>query len=348
LPWGNEEGRASPERLENGIASQMGARGLTEMPHSSLRTAVISTQDDHCVMTPVPAPPLQRHSPCVGICQLDERTGLCLGCARTSDEIGRWGGMSERERDAVWRLLPGRASEHDFGMRVLPWTAAEIGAWVAASIAERRGTWTTGSPGAVAEFPCTPGRDVTVEADATHIVARANDAAFRLTLHDKLRAFAMSESGPIVLGWPKARRVPYTTATLTEVGTDAEAISDAERQATLLDLGVGRASSRFCVRTSNPALLAKLKPLAGSAWQSVMYEAGMDIMAAHPNRVVESQLARIEVYTPIPLPGEQSPRGAHTHFLPEFLAAGDEIAPTLALPDYAAPVAIFYPGELRS
>jgi hypothetical protein len=51
------------------------------------------------------------------------------------------------------------------------------------------------------------------------------------------------------------------------------------------------------------------------------------------------------VFSPIPRAGAKSPVGAHTHFLPQFLIAGDEIPPALALPDYAAPAAIFYPGK---
>lgn len=37
-------------------------------------------------------------SPCIGICQLDEQ-GLCVGCLRSSDEIGRWLDMSAAERE---------------------------------------------------------------------------------------------------------------------------------------------------------------------------------------------------------------------------------------------------------
>jgi len=69
----------------------------------------------------------------------------------------------------------------------------------------------------------------------------------------------------------------------------------------------------------------------GKPWQALMAAAGSRIVAESPHRVVESPLARIEVYAPIPLPNE--PEGAHTHFLPAFLSAGEEISPSLALPD---------------
>jgi predicted Fe-S protein YdhL (DUF1289 family) len=48
-------------------------------------------------------------SPCIKICTLDARSGLCLGCGRTIDEIARWGGMSEAERARIMAELPARA-----------------------------------------------------------------------------------------------------------------------------------------------------------------------------------------------------------------------------------------------
>ena len=30
-------------------------------------------------------------SPCVKVCQMDPGSGCCLGCARTLEEIARWG-----------------------------------------------------------------------------------------------------------------------------------------------------------------------------------------------------------------------------------------------------------------
>jgi len=47
-------------------------------------------------------------SPCIKICTLDARSGLCLGCGRTIDEIARWGGMNETERARIMAELPAR------------------------------------------------------------------------------------------------------------------------------------------------------------------------------------------------------------------------------------------------
>ena len=50
-------------------------------------------------------------SPCVKVCEMDPQRGLCLGCARTLDEIARWGSMSDAERERVMAELPGRRQE---------------------------------------------------------------------------------------------------------------------------------------------------------------------------------------------------------------------------------------------
>jgi predicted Fe-S protein YdhL (DUF1289 family) len=45
-------------------------------------------------------------SPCIGICRMHPTLGWCEGCHRTLDEIASWSGLSEPERQQVWRLLP--------------------------------------------------------------------------------------------------------------------------------------------------------------------------------------------------------------------------------------------------
>jgi predicted Fe-S protein YdhL (DUF1289 family) len=47
-------------------------------------------------------------TPCIKICTLDARSGLCLGCGRTVDEIARWSAMSAAERARVMAELPAR------------------------------------------------------------------------------------------------------------------------------------------------------------------------------------------------------------------------------------------------
>lgn len=47
-------------------------------------------------------------SPCIRVCILDPDTGLCEGCGRTLDEIGRWYRLSEEERREIMRGLEER------------------------------------------------------------------------------------------------------------------------------------------------------------------------------------------------------------------------------------------------
>lgn len=47
-------------------------------------------------------------SPCVSVCVMDAESGWCIGCARTLDEIGRWGETDQADRDAVMAALPTR------------------------------------------------------------------------------------------------------------------------------------------------------------------------------------------------------------------------------------------------
>jgi predicted Fe-S protein YdhL (DUF1289 family) len=49
-------------------------------------------------------------TPCVNICALDPRTGLCFGCSRTIDEIAAWSRMSDAERRRIMAELPARTS----------------------------------------------------------------------------------------------------------------------------------------------------------------------------------------------------------------------------------------------
>lgn len=47
-------------------------------------------------------------SPCVDVCKMDPGSGLCLGCARTIDEIAAWSTLDDLARRRVWKALPAR------------------------------------------------------------------------------------------------------------------------------------------------------------------------------------------------------------------------------------------------
>lgn len=56
-------------------------------------------------------------TPCVQVCVVDGASGLCLGCLRTLEEIGRWSRMEDAEREGVMAELPARAGRVDPALR---------------------------------------------------------------------------------------------------------------------------------------------------------------------------------------------------------------------------------------
>jgi predicted Fe-S protein YdhL (DUF1289 family) len=50
-------------------------------------------------------------SPCASVCRMDARSGLCVGCCRTLDEIAGWSRMDDAARREVWRRIERRAQE---------------------------------------------------------------------------------------------------------------------------------------------------------------------------------------------------------------------------------------------
>ncbi|MGV1013635.1 MAG: DUF1289 domain-containing protein [Methyloceanibacter sp.] len=288
-------------------------------------------------------PPLPRHSPCVGVCTLDQATGWCLGCGRSGDEIARWATMGEANQLACWAELPRRLDLLSVQAHLLPWTVEELATWVASTLATEYGTWVTGVPGAIAEFPCGSEHGIEIARDCDLVTGRTSKATFRLRLHDKLRAFGFGPGAPIVLGLPKTRVTLPVADTLTSLGSDTNATDSWHRTHQLFDLGLGRQGSRFCIRTDDPVLTVALREQCGLPWSMAIAAIGPMILSSGSHRVVESTLARVEVFTPIPAPGRTTPPGAHTHFLPAFLKPGEEVPAGLNLPDYALPMAIYYP-----
>ncbi len=47
-------------------------------------------------------------TPCVGICVIDERSGLCTGCLRSRDEIAGWIRLVPEARRQIMDALPSR------------------------------------------------------------------------------------------------------------------------------------------------------------------------------------------------------------------------------------------------
>ncbi|MEK9971265.1 MAG: DUF1289 domain-containing protein [Ferrovibrio sp.] len=47
-------------------------------------------------------------SPCTKVCSIDRRSGWCLGCYRSGEEIGAWPTMPAGEKHALLARLPAR------------------------------------------------------------------------------------------------------------------------------------------------------------------------------------------------------------------------------------------------
>jgi predicted Fe-S protein YdhL (DUF1289 family) len=54
---------------------------------------------------------MSTESPCVAVCLIDPKTGLCLGCGRTLPEIARWPRLDGAERRAIMSSLAQRMTD---------------------------------------------------------------------------------------------------------------------------------------------------------------------------------------------------------------------------------------------
>ena len=54
---------------------------------------------------------MSKETPCIAVCMMDPRTGLCFGCGRTLPEIARWHRMDGAERQAVMAQLAARMTD---------------------------------------------------------------------------------------------------------------------------------------------------------------------------------------------------------------------------------------------
>ena len=127
-----------------------------------------------------------------------------------------------------------------------------------------------GASDAVEKFPCTAKREIEIKNVGDAIIARTPEAAFRLRINDKVRAFAFAEGGPIVLGLPNRTRCDAAMCrVITALGPDADAIDGRHRRDSFFDLGFACKSSRFCIRTDDATLADILSAHAGRHWSGI-------------------------------------------------------------------------------
>jgi predicted Fe-S protein YdhL (DUF1289 family) len=53
-------------------------------------------------------------SPCIGICRIDDFSGMCEGCGRTMEEISGWPSATETEQQKTLSIVAERLAEGSF------------------------------------------------------------------------------------------------------------------------------------------------------------------------------------------------------------------------------------------
>jgi hypothetical protein len=145
---------------------------------------------------------------------------------------------------------------------------------------------------------------------------------------------------------PAADLSPPPPAVLRETGPDTEALRLVDRDSILFDLGLGAPHVDAFVRVSpdDRSLLVQLRVACGRSLLNGYDGAAAALAAASPPRIFRSPLARLEVYTPIPLRDGRSPDGPHSHILPDLLRQGLAHAPDTPIPDGWLCCLSVYPG----
>jgi hypothetical protein len=154
-----------------------------------------------------------------------------------------------------------------------------------------------------------------------------------------------SWSPRIALCLPREASAMNGRAVLTEIGPDADALREGDRDGILFDVGIDALQADVCVRVADSAVVAQLRAHCGQVTFAPGNPAGGLILANSPHRVFISRVGRIEVYQPIPPAHGKSPEGPHTHVLLDLLRHRRTHAATEPIPDGFVPCAHLYPAH---
>jgi predicted Fe-S protein YdhL (DUF1289 family) len=238
---------------------------------------------------------VERHSPCIGICRLDEATGWCEGCGRSGAEIANWMDADDTARLAIWSELPGRIARFGTDTRVLPWTSDELIALAARQLSDTQRTWSIGLPTTDRLFALQPDGSRRIEPSAGSVIARSATQRFSLAGHPKLRGFAAVPGDTcMAFGIPKGRAVLPRAEAIAHLGPDERAIDGKDRMRSLFDLGIGTPTLRVSLRTADALAEHWLAEHAGTPWPPIAGTAANALATAPVTLVVETILARLE------------------------------------------------------
>lgn len=205
-------------------------------------------------------------------------------------------------------------------------------------------SWAIGTFGAIAEFHRDADEPVALSAHGA-VTARGG---IRLQFDPAIRTIAWERPSAgdgwmhgIALCLPATAGAMSARTTVTELGPDAGALQEEDREAILFDLGIGAPHCDICVRASDTAILRSLRAAVGRPVLAT--ELLCEIPATSPTRVFLSRLGRVEVRTPIPKPDGRTPDGPHTHVLPDLLRHKRTHSANVPLPAGMVPGAEIFP-----
>ena len=206
--------------------------------------------------------------------------------------------------------------------------------------------WAIGTFGAIAEFHRDAGEPVTL---STHAAVTAR-GGIRLQFDPAVRTIAWERPSAgdgwmhgIALCLPATAGAMSGRTTVTDLGPDAGALQEEDREAVLFDLGIGAPHCDICVRTSDRGILCSLRAAIGQPVRDTGLLCRIPDMS--PTRVFISRLGRVEVRTPIPKPDGRTPDGPHTHVLPDLLRHRRTHSANVALPVGVVPGAEIFPAS---
>lgn len=205
-------------------------------------------------------------------------------------------------------------------------------------------SWSMGVPGAIAEFFRAEGEPF--ESDGATRIATAR-GALRVMATAATRVFECGESDTpaIALCLPEGASSLSRRGTITEIGSDRDALQERDRAGVLFDLGLANPFFDFLIRTADPEQVDFLRRNTGMPLLEADGELAAVLAAMSPHRVFVSALGRIEVYQRIAGPTEKTLEGPHTHLLPALLGGGRIHDQGACIPGGWVPCAMLYPAH---
>lgn len=228
---------------------------------------------------------------------------------------------------------------------------AALAKLLADQIADPDTQWSLGTFGAIAEFARDRDETVALSISGDGVAAVTARGGIAIRVQDDMRPFASESLAKqhwnhrVAICLPEQACAMGRRAVLTELGPDAEALREQDRNGVLFDLGLGAPQADLCIRVDDSKLAGELRRYVGRAVFEPGNPAMGHILSASPHRVFVSCIGRAEVYQPIPPHDGKSPEGPHTHVLPKLLKSGRTHPATEPIPDGWVPCAHFYPAH---